>query len=68
MYEIDGCNYEVHISFEKNLVILRDVTAQQNLLDDYKNKELCLGNWTLTILIYIKHFYPKKKFLKFMLL
>lgn len=43
MYEIDGCNYEVHISFEKNLVILRDVTAQQNLLDDYKKQRIVFG-------------------------
>ena len=43
MYEIDECNYEVHISFEKNLVILRDVTAQQNLLDDYKKQRIVFG-------------------------
>ncbi|WP_027122969.1 DHH family phosphoesterase [Metamycoplasma spumans] len=39
----DNFEYEVHVSFDKNLVVIKDITTQTNLLNDYKRQRIVFG-------------------------
>lgn len=43
IFQKGNYQYEVHINFEKNVVIFKDITFQSSLLDDYKRQSLVLG-------------------------
>ncbi|AWX42510.1 Bifunctional oligoribonuclease and PAP phosphatase nrnA [Metamycoplasma cloacale] len=45
--------YEVHISLERNIAIIKDITVQENLLRDYEKQRVVLGEINIdNILLY----------------
>ncbi|TPR54270.1 DHH family phosphoesterase [Metamycoplasma neophronis] len=39
----DNFEYEVHVSFERNMAVIKDITTQTNLLNDYKRQRIVFG-------------------------
>lgn len=42
-FEKNNLNYEVHISLERNLVVMKDATISNRLMKDYKNQRIVFG-------------------------
>ncbi|ENY68509.1 DHH family phosphoesterase [Metamycoplasma auris 15026] len=42
-FKKENYEYSIHVNFEKNIVIVKDVTFQTNLLNDYKKQSIVLG-------------------------
>ncbi|WP_261368949.1 hypothetical protein [Mycoplasma struthionis] len=42
-FKHENQEYEVHVMFERNFVILKDITVQNNLLSDYKRQRIVFG-------------------------
>lgn len=43
VFKKDDYEYEVFVNFEKNIVIVKDITIQSNLLSDYKKQRVVFG-------------------------
>ncbi|AZZ65227.1 hypothetical protein DMC14_000145 [Metamycoplasma phocicerebrale] len=42
-YKKDEYEYEVHVSFEKNVLSVKDITVQANLLNNFKSQRVVFG-------------------------
>ncbi|TPE58066.1 hypothetical protein FJO69_00460 [[Mycoplasma] falconis] len=46
-FQVDKYDYQVHVSFEHNIVTIRDITIQTNLLEDYKRQRIVFGELSI---------------------
>ena len=43
LFEYENFKYDVHITWEKNLVILKDTTIREHVIEDYKKQRIVFG-------------------------
>ncbi|MDD1371314.1 DHH family phosphoesterase [Metamycoplasma hyosynoviae] len=42
-YEYDNFKYEIHVLYEKNMLIFKDITIRSNIINDYKDQRVVFG-------------------------
>ncbi|AXE60851.1 hypothetical protein DA803_01975 [[Mycoplasma] phocae] len=63
-FSFNDIEYEVHVSLEHNIVILKDITMQTNLLNDYRLQRIVFGELNIDNINLYQNSLPQEQLFK----